>query len=1210
MARRLSYLAMVLLLGGQPAARAQGIGGAIVGRVIDERGSAVPAALVQLVNTSTGQLRTLSTDEEGRYEARELSPGRYDLTILKGGFNTAKAPGISLGVTRLAQVSDIKLSVAPVGAEITDTQAVEVALVEASTSTLSTAFDQVQIRELPLLTRDANNLALLAPGVSSARTFSFASTLVPFSVNGSRERDNNFVIDSVDNNEPLFGGAATQFTNTDAFSEYRILTGQYRAEYGRNSGSIVNAITQRGGNAWHGSTFWFAQRDSLNAMNLVERASGLTAPAPFREDMIGATLGGPIRHNSTWAFVSYQWDGARQDLSPLYPQVATIPTLNGLNALSSITPTTTLNALLSDPTVRRLPLQTSPCVSFIKGLPAGNPCTTGNVSVSGTPVEFGTYLVPSAGIFDDRDHQFSARLDHKLTPRDDIAVRYLFDDLGTPRTAGSDPLQVGFFDPGLLPAYRESFAQRTQNAGVFWTHAWPRTLHELRGSFTRISSRLGALGVPETARETLPAVTISDAFAPGPGNFQAAFPASGAVFTLGLDSRPSRINSNLAQMQDNVSLTRGRHSLKFGANLLWAQSNIVDVPSDLGEYFFGFAAPGFQEFSNNTRDFAIQQIPNLGGRGGEELPLRVFEHFYFVEDDVRVKSNLTLNIGLRYENFGQPINRIADLNSNFGPKVKTDNFDFGPRAGFAWAIGTRTVVRGGYGIYYDPAVFNVALLMWQSGPISTLVAGTPSNVYPQPPFNPSDALRHVTDCDSLALTSDTTRPTFVDCSTQDSVARNLVQPRVQNYSLGVQHQFGDDWLVEADGVGSKGNKLFQRFQSNERAGWSIPGACPAPPAICAAYLPRVNPNRGVITTISNSARSDYDGLQLSATKRFTRAGFLRGLSLNASFAWSHMLDNASEIFGPGIVRARNFKAVRNNAATVEVITPFPQDSNDPVRGERGNSSFDHRHRTAVSFYWALPSPGAGAARISWNEKLLQLGLGGWGLSGIFSTQTGQPFSPLNSFGACTDPGGDGVLTTDRPSIGNPRARINSIALVADPQCINTALGYRDLSGQPIDPATAHFVQVPLGVSPGTTFRAGNESFVGGSAGRNSLIGPTIKDLDFAIFKDFKFNERLAFQLRLEGYDILNSRNPGVPNGNVSSTSIQSAPAVAFGGVASVPGSAFGGFSPSVTPARVTGVVPENTLDAFSNLTSQPLFLSRQFMNTSSRKIQVGVKMIF
>ena len=325
-----------------------------------------------------------------------------------------------------------------------------------------------------------------------------------------------------------------------------------------------------------------------------------------------------------------------------------------------------------------------------------------------------------------------------------------------------------------------------------------------------------------------------------------------------------------------------------------------------------------------------------------------------------------------------------------------------------------------------------------------------------------------------------TGPTFLDCTSQDSIAKNLAQPRTQSFSFGLQRQLGTDLLLEAAYVGSIGERLFQRVQSNPRGGWQIQSPCVTPP--CATSLPRLNPNRGEITTITNGSRSNYHSLQLSATKRFSHAGFINGLALTAAYTFSHLIDNASEIFGPDVRRVRDFRFLRQNAEPIEVITPFAQNPNDTRRAERGNSSFHRRHRVAVSFLWALPSPSSQIGRAA---------LGGWELSGIFTAQSGQPFNPLNSFGACTDAGGDGVLTNDRPSIGDPKAPLNRVALVADPACVSIApgpqspTGYLDSSGSPIDPATAHFVQLPLGVKPGTTFRVGSASFVGGSAGEIS-----------------------------------------------------------------------------------------------------------------------------
>ncbi len=1205
MSRRLLLL-LALRVFVPDSSSAQSVGGGILGRVRDQRGDVVPAALVQVVNTSTGQIRAISTDDEGSYQASEISPGLYDLTILRGGFNTAKVPGVRVGVAETVRLEDVTLSVAQVGNEKVEVKATVSDLTETDTPAQSSAFDAKQIRELPILTRDVNNLALLAPGVVSVRSFSFASTLVPFAVNGSRGRDVNFIIDSVDNNEPLFGGAATQFNNTDLFAEYRILTSQYKAEFGRDSGGVVNIITHRGGNAWHGSDFWFAQRDLLNATNLVERAAGLKSSAPLNENVLGATLGGPIRRDSTWFFASYQWDRLRNDLTALYPQIATLPTVAGLNTLSQTAQTRTLAAFLNNPTVNLLPVASAPCVSFISSLPATNPCTIGSVPLNGQSVGFGSYLVPKAGVFDVRDHQLSFRVDHRLTQKDDLSARYLFDDLRTPLVAGAAPMNVAFFDTGILPGSADMLAQRTQNVGAFWTHAWSHALHELRFSFSRIASQVGDLGENKFTRETLPAVTVFDDFAlgtaPGSSNsardqFLFAFPSAGGVFTIGVDSRPSQIQSDLYQVQDNFSVSRGRHSLKFGVNLGQTLSDIRDIPNDLGEYFYFDTGQktGLQAFADNERVFAVQVFPNFGGHGGEVLPLRVFSHFYFAQDDIRVKPWLTFTLGLRYENFGQPVNRIAELNPNFGPKIQPDNQDLGPRVGFALGLSRRTSLRGGYGIYYNPTPYNIALAAWQTGPVSPFVAGTPTNVYPQPPFNPSDVLTHFTNCDSSTVTQGP-GPTYADCTNQVAISPTLRQPLAQNFALSLQRQLGQDFLFQVAYAGNASTRLYERLDTNPRKGWLIQNPCAASPSPCAVARQRLNPNRREITTVGNGARSSYHSLQVSVTKRYTRPGIFRGLALTSSYTWSHMIDTTSEIFGPDVRRVRSFKTLRQEAGSVEIITPFAQDPNNPHAGERGNSSFDRRHRGSLSFLWSLPEPAS---------RKMKGAFGGWALGGVVSAQTGQPFSPLNSFGACTDANGDGILSNDRPSVGNPRAPLSSIALVADPSCVSIApttqfpTGYKDATGNSIDPSTTHFVQVPLGRTPGTPFSVGSSTFVAGSAGRNILIGPRLINFDMSVFKDFRVGERVTLEFRVEAYDLLNKANPGAPLGNVYSVGAQDVPALAFGQVI-----------PSSTPARVSGLIPENSLDAFDAASGAPLFLSAKFMNTSSRHLQMALKLIF
>jgi hypothetical protein len=1357
----------VLLFAGNLSA--QTISGIIAGQVTDPQQKALPSVSIIAHNAETGRDFPASTDGQGHYSILEVPPGLYEVTALLGGFETQHHVHVRVDVNRTTR-EDFPLKIQTKEEAITVESTSPMAVLDSPT--LSSAFTEKHIVELPIITRDVNNLALLAPGVESVRTFSFASTLVPFSVNGSRGRDNNFTIDSVDNNEPLLGGAASQFTNSDIFSEYEIATDQLKAEFGRNSGGTINAITRSGSNNWHGTMFAFGQDDLFNAMNQVEKLALQTSPEASYDTTLGLTLGGPIKKEKAFFFLSYQWDRLTDNLSDVFPVLSNYPLAGatGLSVLQGLPTDPALQAFLATPSVTRIPALTgTPCfagkpTSNSSGLYSPtNPCLVSNTMVPVTAqagvvtcpqdcVNFNVWNAPNVNSFSLRDHQVSGRFDQRINNSNDFFTRYLFDDLASPLYPLNSAAVGAFSDIGLLSDWKTFNRARTQSFLIDHRYSRVNSLNEFRMSFSRVSQGQGAFGEPASVRNGQAGAIIADQFASpgaigGLGGTTGLFQSAGDLLTLGTDSSPSQISSNTYQIQDNYSYTYKKHSFKFGANFARIDSNNLAAPGDLGFYLYPSSAffytatatpiNGFQDFLNNpdlysnpvaatyvnpttgqplvgpagtsTSAAVSQRLINvqtnaagmITGLGPNEIKIKQFDQFYFAQDDWRVKSNLTVSFGLRYENFGQPINSVHDLNKS-APFVSTDNKDFAPRLGFAWSPENHWVVRGGYTIGYNPPILDIPLLMWQSGPVSPLVVTDnvgiaqlqPTGAYPGQPFSladfqqtlpagstldgftlpspvstgmvqgcssyfdlydflaPSEGFPALPVAGSRAYNGNAVNPAtgttlpvnipIVNCSDQNTVAKNLKNPYYQSWSLGVQHELGANYLLELSYVGGKGSRLFQRIDENPYMGWNTDclaniGAAfaaagfggAALPAQC--RLPRLDNSHGDILEVTNGGSSSYNALQASLTKRYSRTKYLGDLTFSATYTWSHLIDNTSEIFGPEFrtIQHADFNAANsagvptllldpNANEPVESITAPAEITNQTTSNERGNSSFDRRHRLANSLLWE-PFP------------TKNVFLRGWQLNGIFTFQSGQPFSPLNASlqSACADATGAGFLSNTRPLIGNPHAPRNSVALVdltTDPTCLApgvasgpASISYVDLNGNPIDPKTAHFVQVPLGlfapIQPNAGGRLGNQTIATTSgpetftpAGRNTLVGPKLTNLDLALLRNMRINERFHLQFRWEVYDVLNHPNLAYFNGSPYIASAVSASPFAF--------------SNQRTAASITGGIPENAIDAIdSNCTAGTIcaptgrknpftFLSTSTMNTGNRRMQFGLRLIF
>lgn len=1218
---RFWFMLALFIVGFGTLAKGQSISGTIVGTITDQQGGILAGVGVTATNAETGLAYEGVTDSQrGIYVIPEVPPGNYRVRAQFSGFQTQVHEPVRVDVNRVTEEDFVlKISTSTTVVVVTS----DAPMTDTNTAAEGANFDQTQIRELPILTRDVNNLALLAPGVLSVRTFSFASTLVPFAVNGSGGRYNNFIIDSVSNNEPIFGGAATQFSNPDIFADYAITDGAPKAEFGRDSGSTINVITKSGSSKLHGTVFWFGQYNQLNAMTRADTAALLTSTPPSYENKAGGTLGGPLGKKGTFFFLSYQFDQSHSDLSNVFPVIATVPTASGLSALRSAPNTPALASMLSYPSINisslggRCFATAPPAVTNFTSPSTSNPCFTATAD----GYQFGSYDVPQGNLFNLNDHQASARVDRRLNDSNDFYVRYLTDDLNTPQAVLDPAGDVAFNDLGTLPDSRSILRQRTQSALLDERFARANSLNEVRFSFSRIAQGVGPYNLPSSLLNTIPSLTVADQFG-GFGAYQNEFPSAGLQFTLGQDTHANVTHSNVFEAQENFSLTRGRHFFKMGVDFVRTQSNIINVPSDLGHFFFGTPgfSGGFKDFLNEptsgqTNAFAVlQTFPDvttsngvITGQEQNELPLRETDLALFVQDDFHVRPSLEISLGLRDERYGQPINGMLKLNPAAGsPILPTSGGDFGPRFGLAWApgAGRKTVLRAGYALMYNQMPLNIPLSMWQSAPISPTIATLTSagaqaftsagasgfagldlpaaNPYPNLPLS-FQAVNAVTVAGCTGLSTTTGLPLIwtagsiplINCSTQNTVDPNLVAPYVQNWSASVERELNRNMMLEIAYVGSKGTHVYAIQDVNPNGGWNL--AC----GIGANCLnPRLDPLRGDIAAVTNGATSIYNALQSTLS---TRTLNLRGnrLTFTVSYTYSHMIDTASDIFGPSVrVLQQNSildSLVENSSglSSVQLLTSFPEIYNN-LANERGNSSYDRRNRLVFSEIWGLPTP----SNLNRAGKAI---LGGWNLNGIGTWQSGEPFTPLNGIptGSCADAAGDGQLATDRPDIGNPSAPLNSVALLKDPSCRSTSMGYVGLDGQSISPSSAHFVQVPLGTI--------------GNAGRNILTGPGIADFDFAVYKQFHWGESKVLEFRWEVYNIFNHPNPAYLLGNVFESNAQPTPGFAF--------------SPHASAAGVSGAFPENAIDATTTNGAYD-FLSTGNMNTGNRTMQVGIHFTF
>jgi outer membrane receptor protein involved in Fe transport len=950
---------------------------------MDPSGASVPGATVVAVNTGTGARTTASSSAEGNYTIPALPVGIYDLTVEAAGFQQYTVRGIRVQVNETIRI-DPALQVGTATESVT--VEADAVVVDTVSPTLKAVVDQKRIEELPLNGRNATQLMRLIVGTSvDVRTSVTSGTTYPgvtgVSVNGGRANTTNFMLDGSQNNDH-YTNVPNPMPNPDALQEFSVQTNAFSAEFGRQSGGIVNAVTKSGTNELHGSAFWFVRNKAMNATPYfgATRADGRRADDGLKRNQYGATLGGPIfipklydGRNKTFFFFS--WQGTKQKQTP--PVVArVVPT-----AAQRAGDFSGLSRTLRNPAGGTYANNQIPVSQF-------SPISQEILKFIPLPTSGNTITTAAANNFD--DDQYLLRVDHQINQNNRLTVRYWDSFAETPAVLTSNN-------------YLEATSGRTwlnRSINVTDTHTFGASvINQFMFAFTRMDGNNVPI-LPEASLASL-----------GSNYFNHEKP-QWHVTVVGYFGTLNTFDTNTFlrdefTLTDTVRITTGRHNISIGGEL---GRGIGDVRNNFrasGQWNFNGVAPFT---TDSLADFMIGRFNSLVQGIGEYRDTRFDRYALFAQDDWKVARRLTLNLGVRWEPF-VPYTDLEDRLAVWRPGERSTRYPnaplgiryagepdlpegaigarwgyFAPRVGFAWDVfgDGKTALRGGYGIFYDQ--LNTIALNNQANqaPFGTVVTtfGNANNSFANPyagivnpfpaPLNPS---------------ADAVFPNF---STHQPYSPDFQGPYVQNWNLTLEREVGLGFVGRASYAASKGTRLGVIREGN--AAVYVPGATTATTNQRRPYAPAL----GSLNFIDPTSNSTFHALQLTADRRFSK-----GFSLLMNYQWSKAIDDASDTKLTG--------ASRTN--------PFDQSF------DKGPSNFDRRHIFNLSGLWELPF------QVDNGAKWL---VNGWSLNAIASLYDGTPFTVTSGVdNARTGTGGQRADLVGNPDLGDGRTRGEQIAQYMD-----------------------------------------------------------------------------------------------------------------------------------------------------------------------------------
>jgi len=1139
-------LALGLLLGSvalplAPALLAQTAGtGAIAGSIIDPSGAAVSGAQVKATNEATGEVRTAISSATGNYTVALLLPDLYTLEISKTGFKLAQVSHISVAVTETTTFN-VRMELGEVAEKVVvEAQAQQL---QTQSSSLGEITSGEQVRTLPLVTRNYTQIISLNPGVAADVTDAGAigrgnvgTGGAPIVANGGWEADNNVQMNGVGINDLQSSGyfsGGVAIPNPDTIQEFKVQTGQYDASYGRNAGANVDVVTKGGSNDLHGAAWEFLRNDDLNANTFFRNATGQPRPV-LKQNQFGFDLGGPIRRDKLFFFSSYQGTRQRNGLDPSCSSSVTSPPIT--NDRSA----TALGQLFAG---QRGAIQTAlggvgPAIA-----PDGsniNPVALALLQLKGPN---GQYVIPTPQKVDATkpfesqgfsafsvacpftEDQFMTNADWQLSAKSKIEGRFFFANSDT--TFSLPQANLG---GGTPPGFPVALTNDFRNFTLTYTYIFSSALvnraeigfHRTLGLFAQSKvfsfSQIGST-VP-SFDNTIPAIGLDFGSSTG--------------LSLGGNGQTVHLAQNVYSFQDSLSWNYGRHAFRFGGGVTREQLNEVGFHYIAGALYLSWAdfLLGLDANGNGTAPFApfglatSNVIASLDLPGFFDRAWRVWETNAYVQDDFKLTSRLTLNLGFRYDRIGD----IADAlgrNASFDIRLANPNppatgtlagylvssnysggtipagvtqvgNEFGgygnkqntwnPRVGFAWRLPhtEHFVLRGGYGIYHSRYTGQPFLQLLTGAPFAQLrelVAGANAAATDQVPL-------------PLAVPALPGFPAYSSNPSSPALQTTIFDPRFQppmteEYSLGLQTQLPAGLVLETGYSGARGLHLIQERSVNQAqlasAANPIRGQTTNTVANVRLRVPFEGWDPALMQQIESAGSSWYNALLVALNKRFGH-----GLTSQISYTFSRDLStNADSTSGP------------NGGSSYG-------DQNNP-RQRYGPDSFIREHRFIANFTYELPGPKN-------TRSLLGETIGGWMVAGVATIQSGHPLTLTYNHSA-GQPSIFGTAFLDRPSVSGkctPSQYVN-------PGSVESNLG-----------GNKTYINTSCFAAP-AVFSADDPVGVGfGNAGVGILEGPGQQNYDLSLIKKFPLRERAALEFRSEFFNAFNHPQFGDPDSEFTS----------------------------------------------------------------------------